>query len=337
MAYSTADQQNNGAWRANTEYKYSVHTQTLTAIPKLKNQWVGIFTKADLTIRQLAKDKLIGKLHNGQYSEFHDSLENGPTQYKPANELQYQPMEMNAKPFEIRMDNGIVHSIAVDKDMTNVELNRIKSIVSQLQVDIRARNAIDSELNHLPRNNDADDNNNQAVYKVMEPTVTGKCETNYDITRVPMYLAQNYPETNSRVTLGKSDSVYEVMKSKNYSNCEQSMGYHFGVSGLNDWKPNTNVMGSLSKSAVSRVILTGNLDSYLIRSSATTNRVVKAIAGNFHFESVSWWIFEVNCFLLSIQTQIKKVNMIRWLWVKSMLRWYQWNKTTETQMYAPRI
>ena len=224
---------------------------------------------------------MIGKLQNGQYSEYHDALANGPVQYKPDNELQYEPMEINTKPFEIRMNNGIVHSIAVDKDMTNVELNRVKSIVSQLQVDIQARNAITHEHNHLPRNNDAEDNDNQAVYKVMEPTVTGKCETNYDISRVPMFLAQNYPEANSNVALGKGDSVYEVIKSKNYSNCEQSMGYHFGVTGLNEWKPNTNVMGSLSKSAVSRVIITGDFDKYLIRSSVTTNRVVKATAGNY--------------------------------------------------------
>lgn len=287
MAFAAAEHQNRGAWRANTEYKYSVHTQTLTAIPNLKNQWVGFFTKADLTIRQLANDKLIGKLHNGQYSEFHDALANGPAQYKPDNELQYQPMEMNTKPFEIRMNNGIVHSIAVDKEMTNIELNRVKSILSQLQVDIQARNAIRSERNHLPHNNDAEDNQNQAMYKVMEPTVTGKCETNYDIARVPMQLAQHYPEVNSKVPLGNGDIVYEVTKSKNYSNCEQSMGYHFGVSALNDWKPNTNVMGSLTKSAVSRVIVTGTFDKYLIRSSVTTNRVVKATAGNYHFILIS--------------------------------------------------
>lgn len=284
VAYGAAEQQrqqqNNGAWRPNTEYKYAVRTHTLTAIPNLKNQWVGVYTKADLTIRQIAKDKLIGKLHNGQYSEFHDALANGPAQHKPDHELQYQPMEMNSKPFEIRMDNGIVHSIAVDKEMTNIELNRVKSILSQLQVDIQARNALNDERNHLAHNNDAEDNDNQAAYKVMEPTVTGKCETNYDISRIPEHLAQNYPEINvNDAPIGDADYVYEVTKSKNYSNCEQSMGYHFGVSGLNDWKPNTNVMGSLSKSAVSRIIITGNFNEYLIRSSVTTNRVVKANAG----------------------------------------------------------
>lgn len=299
VAYGAAEQQrqqqqqqqNNGAWRANTEYKYTVRTHTLTAIPDLKNQWVGVYTKADLIIRQLAKDKLIGKLQNGQSSEFHDKLVDGPAQHKPDHELQYQPMEMNTKPFEIRMDNGIVHSIAVDKEMTNIELNRIKSILSQLQVDIQARNAINDERNHLAQNNDAEDNDNQAAYKVMEPTVTGKCETNYDISRIPEHLAQNYPEVNgaNAAPLGDADYVYEVTKSKNYSNCEQSMGYHFGVSGLNEWKPNTNVMGSLSKSAVSRVIITGNFNDYLIRSSVTTNRVVKATTGK-----VAWISFSIH-------------------------------------------
>lgn len=274
-----AAEQHRGAWRQNMQYRYKVHTQTLAAMPNLKNQWVGLFTKADLTIRPRSENILVGKLHNGEYSEFHDSLPEGPTHYQPGNDLTYRPMEMNTKEFEIRLNNGAVHSIAVDEEMTNVELNQLKSIISQLQVDIQARNVIKTPRSHLPVKSDSKDNDNQALYKVMEPTVTGKCETVYDISRIPSYLAQVYPENTDDLPLRKNESVYEVIKSKNYANCEQRMGYHFGVSGFDEWKPNTNSMGSLSKSAVSRVIITGDFDAFTIRSSVTTNRVVKANSG----------------------------------------------------------
>lgn len=294
VALSASEQQHNGAWRSNMEYRYKVQTQTLTAIPNLKNQWVGLLTRADLTIHPVSKDVLLGKLKNVQYREWHDSLPNGPTQ-QPESEHSYQPMEVNTKPFEIRMNQGAIHSIAVDKDMTNVELNQLKSILSQLQVDIQPRNWLSTARSHLPENNYNEDNDSQALYKVMEPTITGKCETVYDISRVPMYLAQTYTESNSEIPMEKDDYFYEVFKSKNYTNCEQRMGYHFGINGLNDWKPNTNNMGSLSKSAVSRIVLSGSFKKFTIRSSVTTNRVVKANPGLFLSNSLTE---NVNCFFL---------------------------------------
>lgn len=250
------------------------------------NEWVGVFTKADLTVRPISKDVLLAKLDNGRYSEWHDALEEDPASRQPEDDRRYEPMDVHSKPFEIRMKNGAIHSIAVDKDMTNVQLNQLKSIISQLQLDMEARNLIEKPRNYLDRN-DEDDDKRQDSYQVMEPSVTGKCETQYDIVRVPLYLAQAYDEFDSRMPLEKDEQVYEVTKTKNFERCEQRIGYHFGVSGLNDWKPNTNRMGSLSKSSVSRVVITGSTDKYTIRSAITTNRVVKASPRMYSFLSKS--------------------------------------------------
>ncbi|XP_055312945.1 vitellogenin-A1-like [Sitodiplosis mosellana] len=271
-----AAKQHDGAWQQQTQYRYKVHTQSVAAIPNLKNQWVGTYTKADLIIAPFSNDVLIGKLQNGEQSEWHDALPEGPAKHLPEEKLSYRPMEINSKPFEIRLNEGVIHSIAVDKQMTNVELNQLKSILSQLQVDIQARNAMESQDNHLPQNQDNEDNHNQALFKVMEPTVTGKCESFYDISRVPLYLAQAYPEYDSNVQLQQGEHFYEVYKTKNYTNCEQRLGYHFGIHGMNEWKPSSNLMGSLTRSAVSRIIISGSFEKFTIRSSVTTNRVVKA-------------------------------------------------------------
>lgn len=292
VALSAAEQQR-GAWRKNTDYHYEVRTQTLAAIPNIKNQWVGTFTKADLTIRLIKKDVLIGELQNEKYSEWHDALPENPTTYMPDSELSYQDMEMNIQPFEIRLSDGIIHSIAVDKNMTNVQLNQLKSILSQLQVDIQGRNLMKSPYNHLPQNNDDEGNRDQALYKTMEPTVTGKCEVWYDVTRIPFYLAQSSSTYDPNMPIQKDEHFYEVFKTKNYSNCEQRMGYHFGIDGSNDWKSNTNLMGSLTKSAVSRIIISGKFDEYTIRSSVTTNRIVKANPGLFNIQSRNFCFFSL--------------------------------------------
>lgn len=265
-----------GAWKSDREYRYVLHTRTLAAVPHLKNHWTGLITKADLTIKPQSKDVLIGKLQNTVVAEWDDELVNGWNQPLPERDLRYKSMNMDTKPFEIRLDNGAIHSVAVDKSMTNTELNHLKGIVSQLQVDIRGRNLMKHRDNQMPNFNDEKNENSQPVFKVMEPTVTGKCETLYDIVKLPKYLAQTYPEYNhNHIDRHENDYFYEITKTKNYTNCEQRVGYHFGISGSNDWTVHSNTMGSLSKSAISRIVITGAYNDYTIRSSTTTNRVVK--------------------------------------------------------------
>lgn len=238
----------------------------------MKNEWFGLTTKADLVVRRQSEDVLVGKLEFAEYAEVNGELSNGWEPEIPKENLTYKPMKMSSEPFEIRLSNGTIHSIAVDKSMTNTELNHLKGILSQLQVDLRGRNLIKSKYNQLPKYESEKNKESQPLYKVMEPTVTGKCETTYDIVKLPDYLVRSYPEYKS------TDSL-EIIKTKDYSNCEEKMGYHFGISGSNDWKVGTSSMGTLSKSGLSRIIITGNYKDYTIRSSSTTNRVIKENPG----------------------------------------------------------
>lgn len=274
-----ADPTPKGAWKSNYEYRYIVQSKTLTALPNLKNEWVGITSTAYLAVRRQSDNVLIGKLENAKYAEVSGELTNDWEQEIPEENLDYKPIRMNAEPFEIRLSNGTIHSIAVDKSMTNTELNHLKGVLSQLQVDLHARNLIKFKQNQMPEYESEKNEESQTLYKVMESTVTGKCETIYDIVRLPDYLARSRPEYKSTDSLGEDAKFFEITKTKNYSNCEQKMGYHFGISGSNDWNMGTISMGSLSKSGLSRIIIIGNYKDYTIRSSSTTNRVVKENPG----------------------------------------------------------
>lgn len=279
---SSSNDANGGAWRTNTEYRYQLRTQTLASMPNLKNQWIGLFTKADLTIRPHSEDVLVATMSNGKHAEWHAQLPNDWNQYVSDSKLSYEPMQMNSKPFELRLKNGVVDKIAVDGSMSNVELNQLKAIVSQLQIDVRGENLIKNADYQLPT-----DGKTQAFYKVMEPTVTGHCETLYDITPLPEQLTQEndgqYMSQFAYEQLSKDDQLFEIVKTKNYSECEQYKGYHAGIHADN-WKVNTNQMGSLQKSAVSRIVIAGSYDKYMILSSATTNRVVNTVSGKYKFD-----------------------------------------------------
>lgn len=220
-----------------------------------------------MTIRPQSNDILIGKLEDLEYAQVHQELPNGWDDLISEQQLEFRPTKSNKKPFEVRLRNGVIHSIAVDKTMTNNDVNQLKAVLSQLQVDTRAENVIKCRHNQLP-----EDNGSQAVYKVMEPTVTGKCETLYDITPLPEYLVQAHPEW---APIADKGMHYRIVKTKNYDNCEQRLGYHFGLSGANDWEANTNTMGeAVTKSAVSKIVVSGRLDNYIIQSSVTINKVI---------------------------------------------------------------
>lgn len=247
-------------------------------MPDNKDQYVGVMTRADVVIRPISSDVLIGKVTNGVSAEYHDEYSPEDSTRDLDKKLKYQTFEdLNTKEFEVRLRKDVIHSIAVDKRMTNTQLNQLKGILSQLQIDMTAENVIKCSRNQLPDRSDI-----QSMFKVMEPTVTGKCETLYDITPLPEHIVQSYPEykRDSRLPTA-NEPFFEVTKTRNYSNCEQRLGYHFGISGANDWKPNTNSMGNLFKSAVSRIVATGSYDKYTILSAKTTNRVVKIDQGKY--------------------------------------------------------
>lgn len=130
--------------------------------------------------------------------------------------------------------------------------------------------AVHSKLNSIPKSDE-----NTGVYKVVEDTVEGECEVLYDVTPLPKYVLRRMPYLAPQPQLAGQGQFIEIMKTKNFTSCSQRPGYHFGLTGMSDWEPTTNKMSNfLSRSSVSRVILSGSLKSYTIQSSVTTNKVI---------------------------------------------------------------
>lgn len=215
-----------GAWKPNHEYKYDVETRTLTALPDLKQQWVGMVTRARLHIRPQADNVLIGKLMKPEFAEVHQELNNGWDMDLSGQKLAYHQMPMSQKPFEVRLKNGAIRSLAVDRTMTNEQINMLKAIISPLQADTKAQNEIRCKHNQMP-----EEHGNNGVYKTMEPTVTGECETLYDISPLPEYLTQTHRDWVPMPQLKGNGEFIDIVKTKNFSNCDQRMGYHFGITG----------------------------------------------------------------------------------------------------------
>lgn len=207
-------------------------------MPDLANQFAGIFQRAYITIRPRSEFVLVGRIYKPEYAQFHGELASAD-EYEPHfGDLKFKEWPLTSTPFEIFLKDGAITHMAFDKTVTNEQANQIKGIVSQFQLDTEYENVIKCKYNQLPEKNVYN-----AYYKVMEPTVTGHCETLYDVSPFPKYLIQTYPYLVPFPFLAYNDNFFEFVKTKNYSSCEQRMGYHYGFTPMSDFKPGTNQMG----------------------------------------------------------------------------------------------
>lgn len=194
--------------------------------------------EARLTIQADGKEFLRGKLLQPRYSQVHTHLENGWDSQIPQNQINFQNLPMNNQPFEIKTKNGVIRELIVDKDVPTWEVNMIKAILSQLQVDIKGENSEKSKQNQFPESGQP-----YAMFRVMEDSVDGKCEVLYDLSPLPDHMLQTNPELAPVPQLREDGDMISLVKTKNYSNCNQRISYHFGINGRNKWEPGSNENG----------------------------------------------------------------------------------------------
>lgn len=216
-----------------------------------------------------SENEFAAQITDAQYSPFQAALPGGWESDIPESQLQYKPFPSIQKPFKIVMQDGVFQDLIVESEMTNVEANVIRSIVSNIQLDTQGKNIINSRINQKPQ-----EGSNSAVYKTMEQSVTGRYETLYEINPLPS-AALSYQPWLAPWAAKEGQEVIEITKHKNYSNAQDLVELHFGLSDLKGSEPATNSMGDFfSRSAVSRAIVTGNLKEYIIQSSVTVNQVI---------------------------------------------------------------
>lgn len=240
--------------------------RTFKLLPESNNELVGVISRAYLSIRPQSDDLLIGKITQAEFGEV--TQQYAAKGNADLNDRKLEDWPLN-KPFKIHLENGVIRSLSVDNSMTNYEINQLKVIASQFQVDTNAQNRIQYRDNQLPEKQ-----RNNAFYKTMEPLVTGNCETVYDISPIPQYLIQSHPEWVPLPELNQAKEFIQIVKSRVYNNCHETSDYHLDIAGRNEL--NTKGMGqnNLYLSESRRIVISGSLERYTIQSSVTVNKVI---------------------------------------------------------------
>ncbi|KAJ6636083.1 Vitellogenin [Pseudolycoriella hygida] len=252
-----------GAWKENTVYTYRLSAKTYKHLSQSNTDLIGVISRAYLSIRPQSADLLIGQITQAEY---------GKVTHKIAEETNWDNEKLEnyrlEKPFAIHMDNGVIRSLSVDNSTSNYEINQLKVIVSQLQVDTNAQNHIGFSDNQLPRKD-----RDNAFYKTMEPLVTGNCETVYDISPIPDYVIQSHPELAPLPELKGADQFIQIAKSRTYDNCHETSGYLLDIAGRKDSSAVKMGQNRFHLNEKRRIVISGTLENYTIQSSVTTNEV----------------------------------------------------------------
>ncbi|KAJ6648356.1 Vitellogenin-A1 [Pseudolycoriella hygida] len=259
-----------GAWQENREYKYKLVSKIFVRLPGGDDQH-GHISNVHLTIRPQARGMLLAQITQAGYAAVDDQESKEErsgesfayyAHQQPKSGMKDALDATMRKPFIIQMRNGAVHSLSVDNAMTTEQVNQLKFIVSQFQVDTKGQLAQNREGNHLPNAN-----SNNGLYVVMEPTVTGECETTYDVSPLPDYLAKSQQDSIPMPQLVGDGHIIKIVKTKNHDKCEEKTRY------LTDFAGNMNdenrMYGIKGVSEISQIFVTGTLNNYTIQSVAT--------------------------------------------------------------------
>lgn len=264
--------QDSPAWKENTEYTYDVHARSLSSL-KISDKYTGIFLRAKFIVQSQGNGNLRCKISNPEYAEINSHLPDGWMQNVSDSKVNYQPLELSQKPFDVILKNGVVKDLVMEQEVDQWEANIIKSFVSQLQLDTRAENVKPSEENILP---EGDSNN--AVFKTLEDTVTGITETNYDIHPMPEYMLQSKPYLAPYPHLKGDGSIIEIIKTKNFTEGYDLPSYYYRLAKAGQDEPQSNQVGQLlHRNSMGRTVITGTLQRYTIQYSETINDVVISV------------------------------------------------------------
>ncbi|XP_015117716.1 vitellogenin [Diachasma alloeum] len=272
---ATAD--HNNAWNTQNEYHYNLESRSLGGLPEVSDQYSGILLRGVLKIQPKNEKTLLAKLSKVEISPIHTQLPYGWDSEIPESALERTPLITSGKPFTIKLETGIIKELIFDKDVPTWEVNLHKSALSQLQIDTQGENMIPSKSNQPP----SDEKSSNAMFKAMEDSIGGNCEVLYDINPLPKPLAEQRLYHLPGKQFRSAGEMFEIMKTKDYEKCEQRVAVHFGIPGSFDFEPASTKDGDfLSKSSISEVILTGNLKTFTVHSSVTTEKVL--LSPNLH-------------------------------------------------------
>ncbi|KAF5294837.1 hypothetical protein FQA39_LY00321 [Lamprigera yunnana] len=250
----------NFGWKTGAKYTYDVQSFTLTS--HSSDYCNGIVMQGKFVVTPRSEDVLMATLSEVQFAQYQDQL--GlctPEHVKNLHHVAFKPLHCGTKPFRINLKHGIVQDINIYEKLEPYQVNIIRSIVSEIQFDLKGENVITEGGYTLPKSGSS-----FAIFKTAEETITGKYPTVYELNELTPAEIQRrawkvpYPQLK-----GREGVVIEVVKSKDF-NTRKRVQYHYGLGN----KEHIEAYGNqpedfLTRTGQTMAIITGSPKYYTIQ------------------------------------------------------------------------
>jgi len=216
-------------WKPGYEYVYKVQSRTLVGIEGKRNQYAGVELKIpQLRVQVRDPNTLVVKPENVRVQKVHQKLSEGWTSDDTdAQQLQEAETSALQQPFLMHMEKGTVKNILVSGSLTPEAANIQKALASALQMDIQQTNSIERASAHANQLTGLGSKDEQVIYRTMEDSVNGECETLYDISQLPAYMVKEDPSQIPVPEACPGDKFFEVVATTNFSNCDNKPAFNF--------------------------------------------------------------------------------------------------------------
>ena len=285
---AAASYSNQAGWKNDQEYRYRYSTRVLTGIPELNEQYSRVRLTAIVRIQPRPDSTCRIKLENPRFESYNDVLEIRKNRIITPGHKQEIPNSLKTwleTPFIMFHKRGLVERIQTESREPEFIVNVKKALISQLQNDLFQSERRDVQDQNQVQSGSQEDS--VPVFTNQESSILGKCETVYTISELPKYLINEFEQTEtderinkdaSRVCEGKD--YYEIIKTKNLDKCSERPVYHNSVG---RWAKTDGAESSShpSHSSVTRTIICGSLQDYVIRKVTTKNDVLGGTQGRF--------------------------------------------------------
>lgn len=269
------------ALQPSTLYTYKYVAKVATGLPNSRSQVAGSGIRADVKVYMSSKSQGIVQFENIMVGEYHGDVACDlhsdvlPVQWSPLPQA-YKELEESFK-VTFNAQSEVMEVPSADKEwMTNIR----KSVVNQLRIAPIRANMGEAEGDQAYELNHQQSDQNTLVYDIEEDTILGRCPSQYTISRMPEFFAENEenslrPEMKEDVERsGKKSSVrkelqmqklWRAVKSIDFNHCQDPVVLqHVGFG-------NATNFGR------------GNID-YIQSRTSTSQYILRGAPGNFRLE-----------------------------------------------------
>jgi hypothetical protein len=197
-AVATASYVSPSGWRQGKEYRYDWTSQVLSGIPEMNNQYSGLRLVGKIIVQADSDSTLKVRVEDPKLRVYNDELELDDDYLAVGSggegDLSRDMEKWLETPFKVYHKGGLVEKMEFEKDEPEFIVNIKKGLMSKLQLDF-SKSKSDESLN---QNQIQRGQTNLPVFKTMEGSVIGECETTYTINKMPSYMSLEFEQREDK-------------------------------------------------------------------------------------------------------------------------------------------